>query len=124
MTTPDRLVHVVFGATGAIGTAVVAELMRRGERVRAVSRRGQAPGGAEGVAADAADPAQAAAAAAGAAFVYHCANPPYTRWPELFPPLTRSILAAAESSGAKLVFADNLYAYGPVSGGNSSGHLV
>ena len=116
MTTPDRLVHVVFGATGAIGTAVVAELMRRGERVRAVSRRGQAPGGAEGVAADAADPAQAAAAAAGAAVVYHCANPPYTRWPELFPPLTRSILAAAESSGAKLVFADNLYAYGPVSG--------
>ena len=116
MTTPDRLVHVVFGATGAIGTAVVAELMRRGERVRAVSRRGQAPRGAEGVAADAADPAQAASAAAGAAFVYHCANPPYTRWPELFPPLTRSILAAAESAGAKLVFADNLYAYGPVSG--------
>jgi nucleoside-diphosphate-sugar epimerase len=30
--------------------------------------------------------------------------------------LTRSILAAAESSGAKLVFADNLYAYGPVDG--------
>src|SRR5215831_5812230 len=116
MTTPDRLVHVVFGATGAIGTAVVAELTRRGDRVRAVSRRGQAPRGAEGVAADAADPAQAAAAAAGAAFVYHCASPPYTRWPELFPPLTRSILAAAESSGAKLVFADNLYAYGPVSG--------
>src|SRR5215467_5126237 len=42
--------------------------------------------------------------------------PPYTRWPELFPALTRSILDAAESSGAKLVFADNLYAYGPVAG--------
>ena len=27
-----------------------------------------------------------------------------------------SILGAAESSGAKLVFADNLYAYGPVDG--------
>src|SRR5215468_6541461 len=116
MTTPDHLVHVVFGATGAIGTAMVAELMRRGERVRAVSRRGQAPHGAEGVTADAADPAQAAAAAAGAAVVYHCASPPYTRWPELFPPLTRSILDAAESSGAKLVYADNLYAYGPVDG--------
>jgi len=34
----------------------------------------------------------------------------------LFPALTRSILGAAESSGAKLVFADNLYAYGPVDG--------
>ena len=31
----------------------------------------------------------------------------------MFPALTRSILGAAESSGAKLVFADNLYAYGP-----------
>jgi len=30
--------------------------------------------------------------------------------------LTRSILGAAESSGAKLVFADNLFAYGPVDG--------
>jgi uncharacterized protein YbjT (DUF2867 family) len=58
MTTPDRLLHVIFGATGAEGTAVVAELMRRDEWVRAVSRRGQAPHGAEGVAADAAGPAR------------------------------------------------------------------
>jgi nucleoside-diphosphate-sugar epimerase len=116
MTTPDRPVHAVFGATGAVGTAVVAELLLRGDRVRAISRRGRAPSGADGVAADAADPDQAAAAAAGAAVVYHCASPPYTRWPELFPPLTRSILGAAESAGAKLVFADNLYAYGPVHG--------
>ena len=32
MTAPDRPVHVVFGATGAVGTAVVAELVRRGAR--------------------------------------------------------------------------------------------
>ena len=116
MSPPDHPVHVVFGATGGVGTATVAELVRRGERVRAVSRRGQAPVGAEAVAADVADPAQAAAVAAGAAVIYHCASPPYTKWPELFPALTRSILGAAESSGAKLVFADNLYAYGPVDG--------
>src|SRR6516225_9138900 len=116
MTQPDDSLHVVFGATGAIGSAVADELLRSGRRVRAVSRRGRAPEGAQGVAADAADPAQAAAAAAGAAVVYHCANPPYTKWPQLFPPLTRSILGAAESSGATLVFADNLYAYGPVDG--------
>jgi nucleoside-diphosphate-sugar epimerase len=116
MMQPNRSLHVVFGATGAIGSAVVGELLRRGHSVRAVSRRGQAPEGAQGVAADASDPAQAADAAAGAAFIYHCASPPYTKWPELFPALTRSILGAAESSGAKLVFADNLYAYGPVDG--------
>ena len=116
MTQPDDSLHVVFGATGAIGGAVVDELLRKGRRVRAVSRGGRAPAGAEGVAADAADTPQAAAAAAGAAVVYHCANPPYTRWPELFPALTRSILGAAESCGGKLVFSDNLYAYGPVDG--------
>jgi nucleoside-diphosphate-sugar epimerase len=108
--------HVVFGATGGIGGAVVAELVRRGRRVRAVSRRGEAPERAEGVAADAADPAEAAEASTGAGVVYHCVNPGYTRWPELLPPISRSILGAAESSGAKLVFADNLYAYGPVDG--------
>ena len=108
--------HVVFGGTGGIGDAVVAELVRRGKTVRAVSRRGDAPEGAEGTAADAADAAETAAAARGAAVVYHCVNPDYTRWPELLPPVSRSILGAAESSGAKLVFADNLYAYGPVEG--------
>jgi nucleoside-diphosphate-sugar epimerase len=84
--------------------------------VRAVSRHGEAPEGAEGAAADAADAAEAAAAARGAGVVYHCVNPGYTRWPELLPTVSRSILRAAESSGAKLVFADNLYAYGPVEG--------
>jgi len=116
VTERDDSVHVVFGATGAMGRAVVTELLHAGRDVRAVSRGGQAPDGAQGVAADAADPAQAARAAVGAAVIYHCASPPYTRWPELFPPLTGSILGAAESSGAKLVFADNLYSYGPVDG--------
>jgi len=116
MTQPGGSLHVVFGATGAIGGAVVGALVHAGRSVRAVSRGGRAPKGAQGVAADAADPAEAAAAAVGASVLYHCASPPYTKWPELFPPLTRSILGAAESSGAKLVFADNLYAYGPVDG--------
>src|SRR5215831_2082554 len=116
MTQRDDSWHVVFGTTGAIGSAVVTELVHAGRNVRAVSRGGKAPDGALGMAADVSDPAEAAAAAAGAAVVYHCASPPYTRWPALLPPLTRSILEAAESTGAKLVFADNLYAYGPVAG--------
>jgi nucleoside-diphosphate-sugar epimerase len=108
--------HVVFGATGGIGAALVAELLRRGKPVRAVSRHGNAPEGAEGAVADAADATEAAAAARGAAVVYHCVNPGYTRWPELLPPVSRSILGATESAGAKLVFADNLYVYGPLDG--------
>jgi uncharacterized protein YbjT (DUF2867 family) len=65
---------VVFGATGGIGGPVVAELSRRGRQVRAVSRRGEAPEGAEGVAADAAHPTEAAATARGAGVVYHTAS--------------------------------------------------
>jgi uncharacterized protein YbjT (DUF2867 family) len=123
MTERDDSLHVVFGATGAIGGAVVTELVHAGRGMRAVSRGGQAPDGAQGVAADVSDPAQAARAAVGASVIYHCASPLYTRWPELFPALTSSILGAAQSSAAKLVFADNLYAYGPVDGPLRAGHL-
>ena len=45
MSLPDQPVHVVFGATGGVDTAVVAELVRRVEKVRAVSRADQAPEG-------------------------------------------------------------------------------
>lgn len=94
MTEPGGSLHVVFGAAGAIGGAVVTELLHAGGTVRAVSRGGQAADGAQGAAADASDRAQAARAAV----IYHCASPPYTQWPELFPPLTGSILGAAESA--------------------------
>jgi uncharacterized protein YbjT (DUF2867 family) len=48
MTEPNHFLHVVFGATGAIGSAVVSELVRAGRSVRAVSRSGRAPQGAQG----------------------------------------------------------------------------
>jgi uncharacterized protein YbjT (DUF2867 family) len=47
MTEPGGSLHVVFGATGAIGGAVVTELLHAGRTVRAVSRGGQAPDGAQ-----------------------------------------------------------------------------
>jgi len=113
----DQL-HVVLGATGGAGGALVSELAGRGHRVRAVSRKPTAdlPEGVEQVAADAADPAQTRTACAGATVVYHCVQPPYQRWAAEFPPLTQSIADAAADAGARLVYADNLYAYGPVHG--------
>jgi nucleoside-diphosphate-sugar epimerase len=48
--------------------------------------------------------------------VYHCASPAYHLWPKLHPPLMAAIIEGAAAAGAKLVFGDNLYAYGPVSG--------
>jgi nucleoside-diphosphate-sugar epimerase len=93
-------------------------LVARGLPVRAVTRSGAAdvPVGVEQVAADVATPEGARRACAGAAVVYHCAQPAYTKWVELFPPLTRAVLDGTADAGAKLVFADNLYVYGPPEG--------
>jgi nucleoside-diphosphate-sugar epimerase len=108
---------VVLG-TGPLGLAVARHLAARGWRVRAVNRSGRAdlPGGVEVLAADVAEAAEAKRACNGAAVVYHCANPPYARWPELHAPLMQAVIDGASSAGATLVFGDNLYAYGPVAG--------
>ena len=115
-------VHVVFGAGGGLGGAIVRTLAGRQKPVRGITRRGPdakppgVPPAVPLVAADASDPAAASRACEGASVIYHCANAPYTEWPKLFPPITSGIIEAAASSGAKLVFADNLYMYGPVQG--------
>jgi nucleoside-diphosphate-sugar epimerase len=109
----NRELHVVLGASGGTGGALVRELISRGHRIRAVSRGGGAPEGAEGMKADVSTPEGAEAASAGAAVVYHAAQPAYTKWAEEFPPMTENVIRGAAAAGAKLVFADNLYMYGP-----------
>jgi nucleoside-diphosphate-sugar epimerase len=106
--------HVVVGA-GAIGGGIAEVLTARGHLVRIVTRSGFGPAGigAELVAADASDAAAMARLTDGAAAIYNCANPPYHRWPELWPPIAASLLGAAERSGGVLVTIANLYAYGP-----------
>lgn len=105
--------HVIFG-TGAIGLATFDALQRRGRTVRLVNRSGQArvPDGIEVAAGDVSDPAFAAKAARGAAVVYQTLNPPYPLWSAQFPALQSGVLAAAESSGARLVSMENVYMYG------------
>jgi nucleoside-diphosphate-sugar epimerase len=117
-TGPDTGLHVVLGASGGIGNALVHELVRRGRQVRAVNRGGDArvPAGVERMAADVERSEEARRACAGASVVHHAAQPPYGQWPERFPPMNDAVLAAAEAARAKLVFADNLYLYGPTDG--------
>ena len=108
--------HVVFG-TGPLGLAVMRDLRRRGKLVRMINRSSRVRfekdlqtqvGGI-----DAADPARTREACEGAAVVYHCIGLPYPRWAE-FPSLAAGIVEGAAHAQAKLVYADNLYAYGAV----------
>jgi nucleoside-diphosphate-sugar epimerase len=110
----DKKLHVIMG-TGPVGLAVMDHLLGEGAAVRMVNRSGQAdvPPEVTVIAEDVSNPEAAIRACEGAAVVYHCAAPPYSKWADLFPSLTRSILAGAKSANARLVFADNLYAYGP-----------
>jgi nucleoside-diphosphate-sugar epimerase len=113
----EPMLHVVAGL-GPVGRAVIDELVGRGLPVRAIARHTVAglPREVEVVEADIADPDAAGRAMIGAAVVYHVASAPYQRWPELLPPLMRGVLGGAAATGARIVYADNLYAYGPVGG--------
>ena len=114
---PASDLQVVFG-TGQIGAAVAARLALSGVRVRAVSRHRptRVAAGVEWRGADVSDPEACADAAKGASVVYQCLNAPYTRWPQLFPPLQAAVLAAAERAEARLVSLENVYGYGPTGG--------
>ena len=106
--------HVVLG-TGAIGRAIMEELIKRGESVRVVNHSGrmdEVPAGVEVVASDLYDPAKVKEVTRGARVVYQASQPRYFEWPQKFPPLQKSIIAGLTGSGAKLVIAENLYMYG------------
>lgn len=116
--TDNHELHVIFG-TGPVGMSVMEELVSKGKRVRMVNRSGRAdlPQGVELVGGDASDPAFTTEVSQGASVVYFALNPPYDKWPDLFPPLQAAVIEGAASAGAKLVAMENLYMYGPTNGG-------
>ena len=106
--------HVVLGK-GPVGSTLTDRLVADGHDVRVLSRSGgTSTDRVQHVALDAGDAAALTAATRGADVLYNCANPPYTRWVEQWPPVADALLAAAEATGAVLVVMGNLYVYGPV----------
>jgi nucleoside-diphosphate-sugar epimerase len=117
MTQQKSELHVVLGAGGAAGSALVRELLRQNLPTRAVYRRiPSSTSAAEQVSADVTDAASVAQATDGAGVVYMSAQPEYTRWPQDFPPMLDSVLEGVARSRARLVMVDNLYTYFPVNG--------
>jgi len=107
------LEHPVVLGAGPVGRALVAGLVDQGTEPTVVTRSGRTLPGARALAADLTNPTEAKRALANATVVFQAAQPAYTRWPEDFPPLQRSIAAGAEAAGATLVAIENLYGYGP-----------
>lgn len=107
--------HVVLGASGAIGQAVVAELKLKNLKVRAVERRKKIAD-VETVNADLLDLDQTVKAIKGSTHVYLCIGLPYRSkvWLEEWPRIMENVIAACESVKARLIFLDNVYMYGPV----------
>jgi len=110
--------HVIFGA-GQVGASLARTLLERGQSVRVVRRSDRPIPGVEVVCGDASDSTFARRATEGAAVVYHCMNPALYRaeaWERELPALLDSLIGAALAQDARLVYLDNLYAYGPTEG--------
>jgi nucleoside-diphosphate-sugar epimerase len=109
---------VVFGY-GPTGRATVARLLREGREV-AVSQRNKPsdlPEGAAFIASDAIVRDAVIAAAKGADQIVVAIGVPYVGkvWQETWPRAVGNFVAACETTGARMVFIDNLYMYGPQS---------
>lgn len=109
----------IFGAAGAIGPQVAAELESRGIPFRVVGRsraRLQAAFGnyqhAEPFDADLSDLRSAGAAARGADTIFYCVGLPYPSH-RLHPEMMRTTLHAAESTNVeRIVLVSSVYGYG------------
>lgn len=108
--------HVVVGANGQIGAHLVATLEAQGRRVRRVTRHKPKTPTGDQLWGDIGDELEARRLCAGASVVYACFGGPQATWGEHFPRMAKGVIAGARGAGdtgARLVYADNLYAYGP-----------
>ena len=111
--------HTILGAGGAIGIELVSHLAKKGLRIRLVSRNPKRTGDADQViSADLANLDQTISAVAGSEVVYLLVGLKYELriWRELWPRIVNNAIEACKRANAKLVFFDNVYAYGKVVG--------
>lgn len=104
---------LVIGA-GPLGLAVLKQLQGKGRSVKLATRSGTAPAPSlpclrlnllESTATT--DELQ------GVRTLFICSAPAYGRWSQELVPMIEGALTLAQRCGATIVFADNLYAYGP-----------
>jgi nucleoside-diphosphate-sugar epimerase len=111
--------QTILGANGVIATELSKHLPQYTKSIRQVSRHPKKVNEAdETVEADLLDYNQAEKAVAGSEIVYLLAGLKYDikTWKEQWPKLMRNVIDACKKHNSKLVFFDNVYAYGLVTG--------
>ena len=109
----------ILGAGGTIGDELAKLLAAKNQPFRLVGRNPKATSGAtEIVAADLTDQDQTIRAVAGSSVVHLLVGLKYDHrvWQEMWPRVMDNAIEACKRAGAKLIFFDNVYMYGKVSG--------
>jgi nucleoside-diphosphate-sugar epimerase len=110
--------HTILGAGGSVGNALAYELLKSKETVRLVSRSNYSIQETESYKADIRSYQETLNSIKNSDVVYLCAGLPYDSkiWAELWPMIMQNSIDACKSVNAKLIFFDNVYMYGKVSG--------
>jgi len=114
----DRIA-LVLGATGGVGGAIAAALLRHGWKVRAMARNMAAAEVAaqmriEWIEGDAMRRDDVLRAGKDASVIVHAVNPPgYQNWDKLTLPMIDNTIAAARMAGARVVLPGTIYNYDP-----------
>jgi len=119
MTYSSYASHTILGANGIIARELSRSLTAFASDIRQVSRNPRPVNPADKTfVADLLDARATADAVAGSEIVYLVAGLQYNAsvWQEQWPRVMRNTIDACKAHGAKLVFFDNVYAYGRVDG--------
>ncbi|MBR9982062.1 MAG: NAD-dependent epimerase/dehydratase family protein [Desulfatitalea sp.] len=111
--------HTILGANGVIAQALSRALISSSTNIRQVSRNPRKVNpGDETVVCDLRDAKATAKAVSGSHIVYLVAGLKYAAsvWQAQWPPIMRNVIDACKRHDARLVFFDNVYAYGRVQG--------
>jgi nucleoside-diphosphate-sugar epimerase len=108
--------------TGQVGLAVMQLLLDKNpnENILLVNRSGKLntsiPQNVQVTAADVTSKTDMAAIASRSDLIFSCTDMPYDKWAVFYPATANALAYALSETNTKLVFADNLYSYGNVSG--------